>query len=79
MSDLVRFPNCWISYAKAHFVCQSLAIVCLSFSDSTEAVKLTHEQMRIVKYKPKDDEVIKIVAFAGIETFLLPYCEHILT
>ena len=37
----------------------------IHFSDSMEAVKLTHEQMRIVKYKPKQDEVIKIVAFAG--------------
>ena len=36
------------------------------FSDGTESVRLTHEQMRIVKYQPKSDEIIKIVAFAGM-------------
>lgn len=33
---------------------------------STENVRLTHEQMRIVKHKAGPEEVIKIVAFAGV-------------
>ncbi|XP_052213566.1 F-box DNA helicase 1-like isoform X20 [Dreissena polymorpha] len=37
----------------------------MKYSSSSDSVRLTHEQMRIVKYMARPEEVIKIVAFAG--------------
>ena len=63
MVHLVVFQLLHQKVYTATFALFSLLILC--FSDSSESVRLTHEQMRIVKYQPKPDEVIKIVAFAG--------------
>ena len=49
-----------------HLCISAIIVYQLHFSDGTESVRLTHEQMRIVKYQPKSDEIIKIVAFAGM-------------
>lgn len=35
-------------------------------SAAQDSVRLTHEQLRIVKYQAGPSEIIKIVAFAGM-------------
>ncbi|KAK3581277.1 hypothetical protein CHS0354_033010 [Potamilus streckersoni] len=37
----------------------------VKYGRSSDGVRLTHEQMRIVKHKTEPEEIIKIVAFAG--------------
>ncbi|ESO99456.1 hypothetical protein LOTGIDRAFT_113635 [Lottia gigantea] len=43
----------------------TMSFLFVAFRNSSTNVRLTHEQLRIIKYNPHDREVIKIVAFAG--------------
>ncbi|KAL3851875.1 hypothetical protein ACJMK2_015575 [Sinanodonta woodiana] len=50
----------------------------VKYGRSSDGIRLTHEQMRIVKHKTEPKEIIKIVAFAGTgkTTTLVRYTQH---
>ena len=54
-----------------HLYALNKPILILPFRNESGNVRLTHEQKRIVSYDPKPNEVIKIVAFAGKDFFIV--------